>query len=145
MGMATIRAKGEKKSWSEQNKERVWAAVTSCLTNVPPTLLGAVAAAAAGAAAAPAGGRGEAPGSVGRFPSNSRPRARPAISTSGAPPNPGAGAGPLLPRPSPASLPSPARGVYPGARQLPGFWTVGRLNRTPGPEGRGYEAPAPQG
>ena len=39
MGMATIRAKGEKKSWSEQNKERVWAVVTSCLTNVPPTLL----------------------------------------------------------------------------------------------------------
>lgn len=38
MGMATIRAKGEKKSWSEQNKERVWAVVTSCLTNVPPTL-----------------------------------------------------------------------------------------------------------
>ena len=30
---------GRKKSWSEQNKERVWAAVTSCLTNVPPTLL----------------------------------------------------------------------------------------------------------
>lgn len=40
---------------------------------------------AAGAAAAPAGGRGEALGSVGRFPSNSRPRARPAIRTSGAP------------------------------------------------------------
>nr|XP_017450038.1 uncharacterized protein LOC108351349 [Rattus norvegicus] len=32
-------SRGEKKSWSEQNKERVWAAVTSCLTNVPPTLL----------------------------------------------------------------------------------------------------------
>lgn len=44
------------------------------------------AAAAAGAAAAPAGGRGKALGSVGRFPSNSRPRARPAIHTSGAPP-----------------------------------------------------------
>lgn len=38
MGMAVIRFEGEKKSWSEQNKERVWAAVTSCLTNVPPTL-----------------------------------------------------------------------------------------------------------
>lgn len=36
--MAVIRFEGEKKSWSEQNKERVWAAVTSCLTNVPPTL-----------------------------------------------------------------------------------------------------------
>lgn len=38
MGMAVIRFEGEKKSWSEQNKERVWAAVTSCFTNVPPTL-----------------------------------------------------------------------------------------------------------
>lgn len=72
MGMATIRAKGEKKSWSEQNKERVWAVVTSCLTNVPPTLLRAVAAARA-AAAAPAGGRGKELCSVGRFPSNSPP------------------------------------------------------------------------
>lgn len=61
MGMATIRAKGEKKkSWSEQNKERVWAVVTSCLTNVPPTLLRAVTAAPARAAAAPAGSRAEA-------------------------------------------------------------------------------------
>lgn len=50
MGMATLRAKGRKKSWSEQNKERVWAAVTSCLTNVPPTLLRAVAAARASSA-----------------------------------------------------------------------------------------------
>ena len=71
MGMATLRAKGKKKSWSEQNKERVWAAVTSCLTNVPPTLLRAVA--AAGASAAPAGGRGKELCSVGRFPSNSQP------------------------------------------------------------------------
>lgn len=83
--MATIRAEGERKSWSEQNKERVWAAVTSCLTNVPPTLLRAVAA-AAGAAAEPAGGRGYARGSVGRFPSNSRPRERPVIHTLGVPP-----------------------------------------------------------
>lgn len=51
---------GKKKSWSEQNKERVWAVVTSCLTNVPPTLLRAVTAAPARAAAAPAGSRAEA-------------------------------------------------------------------------------------
>lgn len=125
MGMTTIRAKGEKKSWSEQNKERVWAAVTSCLTNVPPTLLRAVAAAAAaaGAAAAPAGGRGEALGSVGRFPSNSRPRARPAISTSQAPP-PGGRSRTTAPPPlaSLASLTS-SRGVpqsAPAARVLDG-------------------------
>lgn len=113
---------GEKRSRSEQNKERVWAAVTSCLTNVPPTLLGALAAAAAaaaGAAAAPAGGRGEALGSVGLFPSNSRPRARPAPSTSGALPPPGPRAGPLLPRPSPASLLSPPRGCTPECASCP--------------------------
>lgn len=69
--MLTIRTKGEKKSWSEQNKERVWAAVTSCLTNVPPTLLQACC--CAGAAAAPAGGQGKQLCSVGRFPSNSQP------------------------------------------------------------------------
>ena len=71
MGMAAIRAKREKKSWSEQNNERVWAPVTSCLTNVPPTLLRAVT--AAGASAEPEGGRSERLCSVGRFPSNSRP------------------------------------------------------------------------
>lgn len=120
MGMATIRAKGEKKSWSEQNKERVWAAVTSCLTNVPPTLLGAVAAAAAGAAAAPAGGRGEAPGSVGRFPSNSRPRARPAISTSGAPPTRGPERDHCSPAPRQPRFPRLLAGCTPECASCPG-------------------------
>jgi hypothetical protein len=78
-----IRSKGEKRSWSEQNKERVWAAVTSCLTNVPPTLLRDLA--AAGVAAAPAGYQGEAHYSVERFPSNSRLGAPPVTSRLRAP------------------------------------------------------------
>lgn len=121
----------------------MWAAVTSCLTNVPPTLLRAVAAAAAGAAAAPAGLLGEALGSVGRSPSNSRPGVSPATRRSRAPR--GAGAGPPLPRPSPASPPSHPRRVHPRARQLPGLWAAGRLSRALGPKGPGYGALARQG
>lgn len=67
------------------------------------------------------------------------------LSALGEPPHPGAGAGPLLPSPSPASFPSPSRWVHPRVRQRPGFWTAGRLSHKLGPEGRGHEAPAPQG
>ncbi|XP_046525567.1 uncharacterized protein LOC124243707 [Equus quagga] len=139
MGMATIRAKGEKKSRSEQNKERVWAAVTSCLTNVPPTLLRAVAAAAAGAAA-PAGGRGEALGSVGRFPSNSRPQELTAIGTLGANP---VGRGRTTPPPPLTSLVSLASSLgapqcAPAARVLDG----GTPEPHTGAKRREHEAPA---
>lgn len=129
-----------RKSWSEQNKERVWAAVTSCLTNVPPTLIRAMAVAATPSLAS---GQSKALGSVGRFPSNSGPEALPAICTSSAhlPPTRGQGRT-TPPRAPPAWPPLHPRRVHPRARRQPGLWTVGRLSRTPGPIERGHEAPA---
>lgn len=140
--MATIRAEGERKSWSEQNKERVWAAVTSCLTNVPPTLLRAVAA-AAGAAAEPAGGRATRGVAWGGFLATRGPESAQLSTYWESPPAQPREPGQEHCSPPLASLASLASS--PGAPQLPGLWTVGSLSRILGPKGRGHEAPAPQG